>query len=142
MEIDKLIKTLTQNSRILNHLDESEIMGVLRCCASKSFKDKDQIFKEDSKGAELYILISGSVVVKKGGKTLDVIRSGECFGEMGALSNEKRSASTEADGDVVLLVVDVDKVETLKPEIQVKILKNIVMIISERLRERIEEIVH
>ncbi len=41
------------------------------------------------------------------------LRSGECFGEMGALSGENRSATMEANGDVVLLAIDVKKIATL-----------------------------
>jgi eukaryotic-like serine/threonine-protein kinase len=141
METEKIIKTLAETSRILSKLDNDEILEVLRCCLSKTYKDKEIIFKEDTVGDELYIIVSGSVVVKKEGKTIDIIRSGECFGEMAALSDEKRSATTEADGDILLLVISSEKLDSLSPEIRVKLLKNLLLITSERLRERIEDIV-
>lgn len=142
METEKIIKSLAQNSRILVKLNDNEILEVLRCCLSKKYNNKEIIFKEDSLGNELYIIVSGSVVVKKEGKTIDVIRAGECFGEMAALSNEKRSATMEADGEILLLAITSDKLDSLGPEIQIKLLKNMLLITSERLRERIEDIVH
>jgi CRP-like cAMP-binding protein len=142
METEKIIKTLAQNSRILLNLNDNEILEVLRCCLSKTYKNKETIFKEDTNGNELFIIVSGSVVVKKEGKTIDVIRSGECFGEMGAFSNEKRAATMEADGDILLLTISSEKLDSLSPELQIKLLKNMLLITSERLRERIEDIVH
>ncbi len=141
MEIDKLIKALTTNSRIFHLFNEEEMLAVLRCCVRKSYKGGEIVFKEGTKGNELYIIVTGSVIVKKESKTIDVIRSGECFGEMGALSDEERSATVEADGDILLLVIDLEKFDSLKCEIQIKFLKNVILVISERLRERIEDMV-
>ncbi|RPI89452.1 MAG: cyclic nucleotide-binding domain-containing protein, partial [Spirochaetales bacterium] len=103
MEIEKIIKVLTANSRFFHAFSEEEMMDFLRRCTSRSHKDGEVIFREDSNGTELFIIVSGSVRVKKDGRIIDVVRSGECFGEMGALSGEKRSATMEANGDVVLL---------------------------------------
>ncbi len=139
MDLEKALKVLMENSRFFKTFTEQEMGELLKCCTSRAFKAGETIFKEDSGGSEMYIIVSGSVVVKKEGKRIDVIRSGECFGEMGALSGEKRSAGTEASGDVVLLAVSDAKLETLDAGVRAKLFKNILLIISERLRERIEE---
>ncbi|MCU0848552.1 MAG: cyclic nucleotide-binding domain-containing protein [Spirochaetes bacterium] len=139
MELDKIIKILANESRIFHSFSEEEVLRLLKCCTRKSFKGGDVIFQEDTKGAELYLIITGSVIVKKEGKTLDVIRVGECFGEMGALSGETRSATAEANGDLVLLATGEAMLGELDPGILVKLYKNIILIISERLRERVEE---
>ena len=142
MEADKIIKILSRNSRVLNNLDEHEILDVLKLCVTRACRDKEIVFAEDSPGNEMYIIVSGSVVVKKAGKVIDVIRPGECFGEMAAWTDEPRSATTEADGDLLLLEVSSDKFDSLQPGIQVKLLKNILIVISARLAERIEDITH
>lgn len=140
MEADKIIKILSRNSRILNNLAEQEILEILKLCVTKTCRDKEVVFREGSKGKELYIIVSGSVIVKKTGKVIDIIRSGECFGEMAAWSDELRSATTEADGDLLLLEVGSDKFDSLPQAIQIKLLKNILIVISARLAERIEDI--
>ncbi|TAL32371.1 MAG: cyclic nucleotide-binding domain-containing protein [Spirochaetes bacterium] len=139
MDLENALKVLMESSRFFKTFNDAETRELLRCCTSRAFKGGETIFKEDSGGTEMYIIVNGSVVVKKEGKTIDIIRSGECFGEMGALSGEKRSASAEASGDVILLAVSESKLGTLDPAIQAKLFKNILLILSERLRERIEE---
>lgn len=142
METEKIIKSLGKTSRIFQGFLDEEIVEVLRRCARKSVKDKEAIFKEGTKGDSLYVIVSGSVVVKKEGMIIDVIRAGECFGEMGAFTDEVRSASTEADGDIILLAMEADKILAMRSEVLVKLLRNIILVLSERLRERIEEKVH
>ena len=117
-------------------------MDFLKRCTSRSHRDGEVVFREDSSGTELFIIVSGSVRVKKDGRIIDVVRSGECFGEMGALSGEKRSATMEANGDVVLLAIDEQKIATLSVEAQAKLFKNTLMVVSERLRKRLEERSH
>jgi CRP-like cAMP-binding protein len=142
MEIEKIIRTLTTNSRFFHAFSEEEMMDFLKRCSSKSHRDGEVIFREDSSGTELFIIVSGSVRVKKDGRIIDVVRSGECFGEMGALSGENRSATMEANGDVVLLAIDEKKIATLPVEAQAKLFKNTLMVVSERLRKRLEERSH
>ena len=142
MEAETIIKTLSKNSRILNNLDEHEMLEVLKFCITKSCMDKEVVFKEGSKGNELFIIVSGSVVVKRASKVIEVIRAGECFGEMAAWSDELRSATAVADGAILLLEVGSDKFDSLPKELQIKLLKNILTVISARLTKRIEEITH
>jgi len=140
MESEKIIKILSQNSRILNNLDKQEILDVLKLCITRTCRDKEIVFEEGARGHEFYIIVSGSVIVKKNGKVIDVIRAGECFGEMAALGDEPRSATMQADGDLLLLEIASEKFESLPAELQVKLLKNILAVISARLAERIEEL--
>lgn len=142
MEADKIIKLLSRNSRILNNLDEHEMLEILKFCVTKTCKDQDVIFKEGSGGKELYIIVSGSVIVKKKGKVIDIVRSGECFGEMAAWGDELRSATTVSEGDVLLLEMSSFKLDSLSCDLQIKLLKNILTVISSRLTKRIEEISH
>ena len=142
MEIEKIIRVLTANSRFFHAFGEEEMMDFLKRSTSRSHKDGEVIFREDSNGTELFIIVSGSVRVKKDGRIIDVVRSGEGFGEMGALSGEKRSATMEANGDVVLLAIDEKKIATLPVEAQAKLFKNTLMVVSERLRKRLEERSH
>jgi len=139
MEVEKALKALLHISKFFNNLKEEELLELLRCSTSRVFKDGDIIFREKTRGNELYIIINGSVKVKKGLKTIDVIRAGECFGEMGALTDEERSATMESASDVVVLAMDESKIASLKPEIQVKLYKNILLVVSERLRARLED---
>lgn len=52
-----------------------------------------------------YILLSGRVNVSNEGRTLAVINSGECFGEMSLISNKPRHATVAAETDCTLLKI-------------------------------------
>jgi len=139
MEADKAFKILMENTRFFQSFPECERLEILKCCTSLSVNDGKLIFQEGTNGDDFFILINGSVRIIKSGKTVDVLRAGECFGEMGALSGQVRSATAEASGDLVLLVINQTKVEELNPETRATLYKNILMIISDRLRERLEK---
>ena len=54
------------------------------------------LFAEDSAGRSMYFLNSGEVALTRGGKPLDVIKTGEVLGEMSVLTGEPRSATATA----------------------------------------------
>ena len=88
MEPKNFIETLALRTPLLNNLDRNEVISVLRCCLSNSFENGSTIFKEGSKGSQVYIIVSGSVKFKKKGRTINVIRSGDCVGEISAVSDQ------------------------------------------------------
>ena len=142
MEFDKIIKTLQTNSRFFTDFSDAEMMQILKHCSSKSYKEGQVVFQERSMGEQLYIVLSGAVRIKKHGKIIDMVRTGECFGEMGAFSGDERSATAEAASEVLLLEIAEKKVDTMPDELQAKLYKNIMLILSDRLRKRIEEKSH
>ncbi|MBC8555587.1 MAG: cyclic nucleotide-binding domain-containing protein [Candidatus Brocadiales bacterium] len=76
----------------------------------KDYKDGDIIFKENSIGKEMYIILTGRVtVIKEKGDvetTLATLEEGDFFGEMSLFDNSPRSATVKALGDVKLLEIN------------------------------------
>jgi CRP-like cAMP-binding protein len=72
---------------------------------SRSFKAGEIIFKEGDPGLEFFVVKSGSVAIRRGNRTLDVLREGEIFGEMALIDSEPRSATVVADSDCVVVPV-------------------------------------
>ncbi len=107
---------------------------------SKTHRDGEVIFREDSSGTELFI-IAPARSGEKDGKIIDVVRSGSVLARWSAFRRE-RSATMEANGDMVLLAIDEKKIATLPVEAQAKLFKNTLMVVSERLRKRLEERSH
>ena len=137
MDIQKLIQKLMESNHFFDRFTEPEIGELLKCCQAKTFNDRDFIFKEGTRGSEFYIIVSGSIVVTKKGKKVDIVREGECIGEMGALAGEMRSATAEVIGKATMLRIDNATLDLLPPNVQAKLFKNMTLLISKRLRKRL-----
>ena len=55
-----------------------------------------QFFTENQNSDKMYFLVEGEVGLIRGKKVLDVVKSGEIFGEMAAISRQPRSATAAA----------------------------------------------
>lgn len=84
---------------------------------TKSFHKGQVIYKEGQSSNEAYIIKQGAVGVYRlsGNKriTLGIMRPGQIFGEMGVISEEKRTASAEALEYTEVIVLDQPLLHTL-----------------------------
>lgn len=140
MQLEKLIQTLMDNNDFFDRFEKPAIEELLKCCSPAVFNDGDIIFSENSMGQEFYIIIKGSVLVTRKGRKIDIVRDGECIGEMGAISGKKRSATAEAIGKATMLKINDMNVSTLQPLVQAQLYKNIAMLVANRLRKRLERV--
>jgi CRP-like cAMP-binding protein len=100
----------------LGSFDDDELDDVLNSSSYIRCEPGDLIIEEGALDSRIYILLSGSVHVNKGSKTLATIaRVGEIFGELAVVNQEKRSASVIAATDAVCLVVDQKFLQDVKP---------------------------
>jgi CRP-like cAMP-binding protein len=137
MELQRLIQILMERNDFFDRFKEDEMQELLKCCSAESFKDAQFLIKEGTRSSVLYIIISGSVVVTKKGKKVDIVREGECIGEMAAISGDDTSATVEAIGKVNTLKIDSFNINALSPYVQTKLYKNIALLVANRLRKRL-----
>lgn len=72
---------------------------------TQSYKAGDTIFKQGNSGNVFFVIKSGSVAVRAGNRTLQVLGEGEIFGEMALVDSEPRSASVLAETDCVVVPI-------------------------------------
>jgi CRP-like cAMP-binding protein len=79
----------------------------------EQFSAGKQIFVENekasgffSKGARIYLLLDGDVMLTRAGKPLDLVPPGEIFGEMAAIAEAPRSATATARKNCRVLSLD------------------------------------
>ncbi|MGH6635626.1 MAG: protein kinase domain-containing protein [Gammaproteobacteria bacterium] len=70
-----------------------------------------------------YVLVNGEVVVKNGATPIGRLKKGDCFGEMGYLSKERRTASIAADGPISLIGINSTSIQRLSTECQLRFYK-------------------
>jgi CRP-like cAMP-binding protein len=77
--------------------------------SNREFNDGDLIFMEGDDSREMYVVVSGEVVVTKkaaiGEITLANLKKGDFVGEMSLLESLPRSATARAKGDTRLLAI-------------------------------------
>jgi eukaryotic-like serine/threonine-protein kinase len=89
-----------------------ELWEVLRLAKWHRLPHESVLIQEGDIGSSFFILAGGEVEVRMQGRVLNVLRAGQCFGEMAYLGKQKfqRSASVVAKTDVIVIEV---RAETL-----------------------------
>ena len=74
---------------------------------AQTFKAGETIFREgDAPGRHFFVVQSGSVEIRRRGRTLDTVGENDIFGEMALIDDAPRSATVVAATDVSLVPVD------------------------------------
>jgi CRP-like cAMP-binding protein len=66
----------------------------------------EAIFAEGDDSDKMYLLTEGEVMLSRGRKSLDIVKAGEVFGEMAAISRQPRSANAVARTACTALSLD------------------------------------
>jgi diguanylate cyclase (GGDEF)-like protein len=112
-------------------LSNLELEAVMPFLEPRSIKDSEIIFCEGDTGAEMFIIMSGTVdawlsQVDGTQRRMFALGPGDFFGEMSIIVNESRSATLTAKGDLELLAIhgaDFYRIVFEYPMIGVKLLK-------------------
>jgi CRP/FNR family transcriptional regulator, cyclic AMP receptor protein len=65
----------------------------------------ETIISEGAPSSNVYVLVTGTATVRRGGRRVDTMGVGDVFGELGLFLGTTRNASVVADGPVELLVL-------------------------------------
>ncbi len=87
---------------------ENELWEVLRISKWRKFAPNSVLIKEGDQGDSFYILAGGYVRVTRGKRTLSVLTSGDCFGEMAYLAHKNaphRSATVTTTSDAIIVKI-------------------------------------
>jgi serine/threonine protein kinase len=94
------------------HFTDVELWEVLRLANWQKHVPETVLIQENDIGSSFFILVSGEVKVVKQERLLNVLKVGECFGEMAYLGKQKfqRSASIVALSEIAVIEI---RAETL-----------------------------
>lgn len=128
---------------IIDGLRPDEIRFLRRQSSRCFFKVGETIFKEGEPGDALHLLTRGradvSIYLSELGqyKRLQTLLSGAVFGEMALLDNKPRAASVHAVDETECYRLSIEGFELIKrsqPEMALKLLNNLCIMFSERMR--------
>ncbi len=114
---------------------DSELWEVLRGAIWENHSREQGLLLEGDVGHAFFIIVSGQVKVIKDDKLLNVLKDGDCFGEMAYLSGDKarRTASIIAVSEVQLLRIQDVQLEQLSDACQLRFNRQFLKTLIERL---------
>ncbi len=114
---------------------DSEIWEVLRGALWEHHSREQSLLLEGDIGNAFFVVVSGQVKVLKDDKLLNVLKEGDCFGEMAYLSGNKarRTASIIAVSEVQLLKIQDVQLEQLSDACQLRFNRKFLKTLIERL---------
>jgi CRP/FNR family transcriptional regulator, cyclic AMP receptor protein len=124
-------------------LDPAELVKISSIVRIESLRMGQKVFAAGSESDAIYIIKSGSVMVKKGSLVLATPGAGDPIGEMSFVDRGERSATVAAIEDTELLKIpfaDLDELFDNEPQLAAKIYKALAGVLSQRLREMSETI--
>jgi len=125
--------------RIFNGLTPEEVSDILHQGQVIQFRQGDTIFHEGSLGSNLFIVLSGQCAIYSKDKEIARCQVGDAFGEMAVLNHKPRCATAAALSDVTVFTLDEAQINSiLKKHVAVRILLNVVHVLSERLESNNE----
>lgn len=122
--------------RIFNGLNSEEVGEILRMGHTLDYSKGQTIFHEGMLGSNLFIVLSGEISLYKKDRLIGICKVGDAFGEMSVLNHRPRTATAAAEVDVKLFTLDESQVNgILEKRVAVRLLLNVVHVLSERLEE-------
>ena len=108
---------------------------MLRGAVWETHSRDENLLLEGEIGQAFFIIVSGQVKVVKDGKLLNVLKEGDCFGEMAYLSGDRarRSASIISVSEVQLLKIQATQLESLSEGCQLRFNREFLRTLIERL---------
>ncbi len=140
---DLHVREYLLNVPIFHDLSSRELGRLERYVVTRKFMQNEYIFRQSEPGAGMYIITSGTVNIRlehSDGCTQNLVSLGErdFFGEMALLDESPRSAAAIVETEKVTVLSffrgDLLKVKGDYPDLACKILWNIGIVLSERLR--------
>lgn len=103
----------------LASFNHDQLEDILNSSSLLQCEPGDCIIKEGSIDSRIYVLLSGELEVRVGGKAVAAItRIGEVFGELALVNQDKRLASVVASTKAVCLAVDQKFLQDIHPREQ------------------------
>ena len=120
---------------ILERLDDAEIWEMVHAGRWRRLQPGTPIVREGEPGSSLFFLGSGSAKVTKQGRLLNVLQTGEYFGEMAYIKGGSmlRQATAEATSDVLLAEFEPDALKQVSKNCQLHLTTALLHSLVERL---------
>ena len=96
---------LLKRTPLLSALGRRELEEVERLVDEVDVPAGKVLMREGDAGREFFVLVTGTVVIDRGGTRVRTLESGDFFGEIALLAEGPRTATATTEGPATLLVL-------------------------------------
>ncbi len=117
-----------QSISLFSGCSKRELQHVARAGDEITMTDGTMIVDQGQMGREAFVILDGSVIVKRAGRKVATLGPGDVVGELSLLDHGPRTASAVCDGDCELFVLDQRHFRAVledHPQIALKLLGNL-----------------
>lgn len=118
---------------LFKYLKDDVLLGVASVLEEQLVKPAELIIQKGDLGTTMYMVVAGKVKVHDGDRVIKEMGDHEVFGELAALSPEKRIASVTALEETLLLKITSTVIYDLM-EMQAELAKGIIQVLCQRVR--------
>ena len=139
----KKFPRLKGRNMLFADFSEAELAAVMEMAREETYKEGETIIQEGSGGSMMYVVAKGRVSIRKltekGEIEIKQVAAGDCFGEMAVISQLPRSASVVALRPTELIAISGAVLRSASPVLSMKLYRNIAALLSERVRQKDEQ---
>ena len=127
---------LVRNLRFFMEFSDTELWDVMHGCHWETHEAGKNVVEADTLDMSLFVIVSGTASVSHGGRTVAVLKRGDCFGEFGYVGENRRSVAMTAATDVIVIRINAAAIAQTSIECQLRIHKAFVQVLVERLSRK------
>ena len=132
---------LVRDLEFFTNFSEPEIWEVINASTWAEFQPGETMIYEGQLDNSFYILVSGDATVRKGEVDVYSLTRGECFGEIGFITREKRTANVVANSSVWVMKISPPLIENASAVCQLRFHKEFLSTLANRLRIMTEKVI-
>ena len=95
-----------QNVPLFAGCSKRDLQHIVKAGDVIKMTDGTMIVDQGQMGREAFVILSGSVLVKRGGRKITTLGTGDVVGELSLLDHGPRTATAICEGDCTLFVLD------------------------------------
>jgi len=124
-----------RKSELFEQINDAQLWELVHASRWTRLPAANVIIREDEPGQSLYLLAQGQVKVTKGGRLLNVLKAGDCFGEMAyiQLGAEPRQATVQSMTDALIVEFDNAALGRMSENCQLQFTRELMRTVVERL---------
>jgi len=121
---------------LLAHFSDAEVWELTRIGQWQRVPSQTTLVREGETGDSLFILARGEAKVTARGRLLNVLRAGDCFGEMAYVRDQStlRQATVESTTDVLVAELSRSALDTLSVGCQLQLNRALLRTLADRLQ--------